>query len=222
MPMTRRRCLAYLLSTLGTTLLPKALAADLVEGRDWRALASPQPGPDSERIEVLEFFSYGCPHCADLNPLIRDWAQGLPADVAFQRVPVTFARAAWATLARLYYALHYQGAMDSLDQAVFDAVIGQRTNLYTDKAVLAWLAGRGQDREAFARLLRSFEVEAAVARANQLAKRFVVDAVPMIVVDGRYAVLGAAARDQRDLLEIAQRLIDKARAQRGQAEAAGS
>lgn len=218
MPMTRRRFHAFLLSALGIGLIPKAGAADLVEGRDWRPLSPPQPSTHGDRIEVLEFFSYGCPHCAELNPLVKTWAQGLPADVEFQRVPVTFGRAAWATLARFYYALHFQGALERLDQAVFDAVAKERLNLYTDKAVLAWIEGQGLDRQVFSGLLGSFEVETALARANDLAKRFGVDAVPMIVVDGRYVVVGAAARGQADLLAIADRLIDKAKGQRSQAQ----
>jgi thiol:disulfide interchange protein DsbA len=107
MPMTRRRFHACLLGTLGIALLSDlwadTRASDLVERRDWRALSPPQPGTDPERIEVLGFFSYSCPHCAELNPLIgtRTKDQDLPGDVDFRRVPVTFGRAAWANLARL-------------------------------------------------------------------------------------------------------------------------
>jgi protein dithiol oxidoreductase (disulfide-forming) len=222
MQMTRRRFHACLLSVLGAAFLPEAGATDLVEGRDWRALSPPQPSTSKERIEVLEFFSYGCPHCADLNPLIETWTKELAPDVAFQRVPVTFGRAAWETLARLYFALQFEGALERLDQAVFDAVTRQRVNLYTDKAVLAWIEGQGLDREGFSRLLQSFEVETAFARAKDLAKRFGVDAVPMIVVDGRYVVVGTAARRQEDLLVIADGLIEKARMERGPAKAAGN
>jgi thiol:disulfide interchange protein DsbA len=217
---TRRRFHACLIAALGTALWPEAWASDLVEGRDWRAVSPPQPSSNAARIEVLEFFSYGCPHCADLNPLITRWAKGLPADVELQRVPVTFGRAAWASLARLYFALHFEGALERLDQAVFDAVTKQRVNLFTEKAVLDWVAEQGLDRAAFATLLKSFEVETALARANALAKRFAVDAVPMIAVDGRYAVVGEAARGHEERLAIADQLIDKARRQRGQEKSA--
>ncbi|MGE5152718.1 MAG: thiol:disulfide interchange protein DsbA/DsbL [Bdellovibrio bacteriovorus] len=221
MSMTRRHFHACLLGALGAALVPAARAADLVEGRDWRALSPPQPSTNAERIEVVEFFSYGCPHCADLNPLITAWAQRLPGDVEFQRVPVTFGRAAWASLARLYFALRFEGALERLDQAVFDAVTKQRVNLFTEKGILAWVAERGLDREGFAALLQSFEVENALARANALAKRFAVDAVPRIVVDGRYVVVGAAARGQEEMLLIADQLIDKARKERGAGQAPG-
>jgi thiol:disulfide interchange protein DsbA len=189
---------------------------ELVEGQDWRPLSPPQPSSDGTRIEVLEFFSYGCPHCGQLNPLIGDWAKGLPADVAFQRVPVTFGRAAWANLARVYFALQLDGTLERLDQQVFDAVGKQRVNLYTDKAIRDWVAKQGLDGDAFGSLLYSFAVEAALTRAETLAERFRVDAVPMIVVDGRYVVVGSGARGYQDLLRIADGLIKKARQQRAQ------
>lgn len=216
---TRRRFHGALLAALGVALLPATQALELVEGRDWRMLSPPQPSTNTQRIEVLEFFSYGCPHCAELNPAISAWAKGLPADVEFQRVPVTFGRAAWATLARLYFALHFEGALERLDQAVFDAVTRERVNLYTEKAVLAWIAERGLDRARFAELLKSFEVETALARASDLARRFGVDAVPRIVVDGRYVVVGADASSHEDRLAIAAGLIDRARQQRAGVQA---
>jgi thiol:disulfide interchange protein DsbA len=99
---------------------------------------------------------------------------------------------------------------------VFVAVGKQRANLYTEKAVLAWVAGQGLDREAFAEVLNGFAVETSLARANQLAERFRVDSVPMIAVDGRYLVVGQNVRGYQGLLDIADGLLDKARQQRRQ------
>jgi thiol:disulfide interchange protein DsbA len=209
--MNRRLFNTYLLGTLGTALLPAAGALELQEGRDWRPLSPPQPDADPARVEVLEFFSYGCPHCAEINPHIVSWAGNLPADVDFQRVPVTFGRAAWKALARLYYALYYDDALQRLDQVVFDAVTKQRANLYTERAILSWVADQGLDPEGFAKVLNSFAVETALARATDLAARLRVDAVPRIIVDGRYVVVGDAARDYKGLLDIADGLIAKAR-----------
>jgi protein dithiol oxidoreductase (disulfide-forming) len=85
MPMTRRDFHAGLVALLTAAVMPGARAEEdgLVEGRDWRLLASPRPGTDSAQIEVLEFFSYGCPHCGSLNPLIKAWAEQLPDDATF-------------------------------------------------------------------------------------------------------------------------------------------
>ncbi|MCF7979397.1 MAG: thiol:disulfide interchange protein DsbA/DsbL [Chromatiaceae bacterium] len=207
----RRRFSLYLLAFLAFLCLPLTASAELVEGRDWKAVSAPATEQEGDEIEVLEFFSYGCPHCGDINPLIKQWAEGLPSDVRFERVPVTFGRAAWESLSRLYFALDFAGELETLDQMVFDAVIKQRTNLYTEKTALNWIGEQGVDREAFAKFYNSFAVEAALARANTLAARFRVDAVPMIIVDGRYVVLGEGAKSKADLIEIADTLIVKAR-----------
>ncbi len=207
----RRRFTLHLFAIAALFSLPVIASATLVEGRDWKPVSATTPGSEGDEIEVLEFFSYGCPHCGDINPQIKQWAEGLASDVRFERVPVTFGRAAWESLARLYFALDFADELERLDQAVFDAVTKQRTNLYTEKAVLNWVAEQGVDREAFAKFYNSFAVEAALAKANTLAARFRVDAVPMIIVDGRYVVLNEGAKTHAELLERADALIDKAR-----------
>ncbi|MEA3638838.1 MAG: thiol:disulfide interchange protein DsbA/DsbL [Lamprobacter sp.] len=209
-----RRFSLCLLAVVVLLNLPVIASAALVEGRDWKALSATTPSSEGDEIEVLEFFSYGCPHCGDINPLIKQWTETLPSDVRFERVPVTFGRAAWESLARLYFALDFAGELERLDQAVFEAVINQRTNLYTEKTVLNWIAKQDVERETFAKFYNSFAVEAALAKANTLAARFRVDSVPMIIVDGRYVVLGEGAKTKADLLKIADALIEKARAAR--------
>jgi thiol:disulfide interchange protein DsbA len=216
MDVSRRHFHLCLLGACTASLLPATLFAEsaagaLREGHEWRAITPPQPGEEAGRIEVLEFFSYGCSHCARINPLIKQWASGLPEDVSFRRVPVTFGRAAWEHLARLYYALEFSGALDRLDQNVFDAVIKQKTDLYREKKILAWVEQQGIDPDQFAKMFNGFAVETRVARATALTRHYQVDGVPMIAVDGRYAVLTSGAKEYSDLFKIAERLIDKAR-----------
>jgi thiol:disulfide interchange protein DsbA len=212
----RRHLVAFLVA-LPISAIPVVCAAtELVEGRDWKPVESDQAPADTDQITVVEFFSYGCPHCSDLNPLIEEWARDLPADVSFERSPVTFGRAAWEMLARLYYTLQFSGDLERLDQAVFDAVTKDRTNLFTEKAVLAWVAKQEVDKEEFAELFNSFAVEAALARASTAAARYKVNAVPRIIVDGRYEVVGEGAT-KAGLLEITDALIEKARATRADA-----
>ncbi len=216
MPMTRRDFHAGLIALLTAAMMPGVRAEEgLVEGKDWRPLTPPQPAPDDAPIAVLEFFSYGCPHCGSLNPLIKVWAEQLPDDVTFQRVPVTFGRAAWANLARLYYALEVDGSLTELDQAVFDAITKQRVNLYTEKNTLKWLEQQGLDADAFGKTLNSFAVEVALGRARDLESRMRIDGVPRIVVDGRYVVVGEGVSGYEGLLRIADALVERARRARG-------
>lgn len=215
MSYSRRRFSQSLLALLALGGLPPAQARELVEGRDWVPINPPQPGAGDGRIEVLEFFSYGCSHCADMNPLIKPWAKRLPEGVTFQRVPVSFGRAAWANLARLYLALEATGDLERLDQAVFDALHKQRANLYTPDLIFDWVAARGVDAKAFAGIFNSFAVSGRLSRSDQLVRAYGVDAVPRITVAGRYSVTGEGARSLEDLLSIAEALIGRAQAEAG-------
>ncbi|EIC19858.1 thiol:disulfide interchange protein DsbA/DsbL [Thiorhodovibrio frisius] len=215
MPISRRLFHASLIALLVFGLWPLIGAGDdLVEGRDWRPLKTPITSDDPEKIEVLEFFSYGCPHCSHLNPLLKDWAAKLPEDVALRRVPVTFGRAAWANLARLYYALELNHLIDALDQATFDAISKERKRLFTDKAIFAWIKEQGQDAEAFEKTFNSFAVELALGKGRDLEERVGVDAVPRLIVDGRYVVLNEDAQGYEELLRRADTLIERARKER--------
>lgn len=215
MSLNRRRfnslLLAALTSATGAALVPLGAAANLVEGRDWRPLELPQPPSDPSKIEVLEFFSYGCPHCASLNPFIKPWVATLPPDVSFKRIPVTFGRAAWANLARLYLALEQTGDLERLDQAVFDAVTEQRKGLYTDRAIFDWVKGQGVALDAFKEAFNGFTTETQLKRSDVLVQRYRVDAVPQITVGGRFVVVGEDVKGYGDLLVIADQLIVKAR-----------
>lgn len=222
MPLTRREFNRALLATLAAGALPvgqasaqaKASTIQLVEGRDWGPISPPQPGESPGKIEVLEFFSYGCSHCRELNPLVHRWEKTLPKDVRFRRVPVTFGRAAWSSLARLFYTLETSGQLARLDQAVFDAIHLRKTNLYTEQTVLDWIASQGLDRKAFRDQMNSSAMETQLARAETLTRAYKVSGVPLLTVDGRYAVLGNAAKGYPDLLAIADGLIGQSRQNR--------
>jgi len=213
MTISRRHFNQSLIAALGLALLPPMAArADLVEGRDWRAITPPQPSDSPEKIEVLEFFSYGCSHCMAFNPIVKEWARKLPSDVAFRRVPVTFGRTAWETLARLFLALEIGGDLEQLDQKVFEALHQERARIYTRDAILDWVGKQGADPERFASVYDSFDLQTRLMRAEQLAERYRIDAVPTLTVGGRFAVLGHAAQGFEGLLAIADELILESRA----------
>jgi thiol:disulfide interchange protein DsbA len=202
----RRQFHRFLLATLAATALPARAA-----GPAWLPITPPQPGDSPGKIEVLEFFSFGCPHCRDFNPLVSRWAEKLPKDVEFKRVPVTFGRAAWGNLARLFYALEGIGELKRLDEAVFAAIHDRRVNLYTEAATLDWVRQQGVDAGRFSDAFRSFSTETRVARAEQLSRAYKVDSVPLLTVAGRYRVVSQAAHGQAGLLAVADELIQRVR-----------
>lgn len=215
MSLTRRAFNRYLLAGLAGVALPVhsrvVKASPLVEGRDYEGIVPPQPGGSSARIEVLEFFSYGCPHCKDFHPLVMAWAARLPRDVTFERVPVTFGRATWSNLARLYYGLEATGDLARLDDAVFRAIHEERLNLFTPSAIMAWIKREGVDEKRFKAAFDSFGVGARVARSDQMVRNYRVRSVPQLAVAGRYMVTGREARSLSDLLPIADALIEMSR-----------
>lgn len=214
MSLTRRRFNQLLLASgLGIAAAPNVLiGAELVENRDWRAITRPHSEAPEGQIELAKFFSYGCPFCGQLNRVMSPWLADLPEDVTYRRIPISFNRGAWAHLARLALALEETGLAAELDQAVFDAVGIDRKPLFTEAAIMDWLAAQGVDTDPFREVFNSAHVRAQLARNDRLQARFGVNSVPTLVVDGRFVVVGEQARTFDDLLEIASQLIDKARA----------
>src|SRR5438309_7337673 len=103
-----KRFMVYVLCMLAALALASAGAAEVTEGKDYARLKNAQPVETGKKIEVIEFFSYGCPHCNDLEPILDAWVAKLPPDVQFRRVPVMF-QERWQALARIYYTLDAMG-----------------------------------------------------------------------------------------------------------------
>lgn len=195
----------------GALTLQPALAADPVEGRNYHRLHMPQPTEANGKVEVIEFFWYGCPHCAKLEPLLEAWVKRLPADVSFKKVPAILSER-WAPGARLYYTLEAMNLLDRLNAAVFDALINQRINLNDETILLDWVAKKGIDRKAFADTYKSFSVEAKVRKAAEMTQEYGFSGVPALVVGGRYSP-GPELQSYEHLLQVADFLIAKNRAE---------
>lgn len=187
--------------------------ADVVAGRDYTVLRSAQRTDSPGKIEIIEYFSYGCPHCFDLHPLISQWSTKLANDVVFKRVAVSIGHRSWAELARAYYALEGTGDLARLDDALFDAVHKKRLPLADERSISAWVARQGVDAGKFSAAYRSFSVNTKVAQAEKSSLDDQVNALPTVVVAGKFVVLG---RTHLDTLRIADELIAKARAELAQ------
>jgi thiol:disulfide interchange protein DsbA len=177
------------LGVLGSACAAAAPAA-AVEGTDYRLLAAPQPTATPGKLEVLEFFSYACPHCNEFYPLVSAWAAKLPKDVAFNRVAVGFGRPVWVNLARAYYALRASGDFDKLDGALFHALHEEHLQLVDEGSLADWVGKNGGHEDKFAAAYTSFGVNNDTARADEMVQSYTVDAVPTLVIDGRYIVRG--------------------------------
>lgn len=188
--------------------------AQLAVGRDYVAIEPAQPTDDAAKIEVIEFFSYACPHCGDLAPHIAKWAAKLPPDVAFRRIPVGFGNPFYQNMARLYYALDALGELTRLDDAVFNAIHVKGLRLLDEKSIGEWVSAQGVDAKRFSDAYNAFSVISHAKRADQMAQAAKIRGVPALVIDGRYLVVGQDVKNHAELLALTDKVIDKRRAER--------
>jgi protein dithiol oxidoreductase (disulfide-forming) len=211
-----KRLAMQFLGVLAWFAVTAAGAADLVEGKDYVRLRNPQPVETGKKIEVIEFFSYGCPHCSDLEPILQAWIQKLPPDVQFRRVPVMFQQR-WEALAKIYYTLDAMGDEARLSPEVFKAVHVNDVPLYQDKAFFDWAASHGLDRNRVAEVYGSFAVSSKFNRAKALAQAYNIQSVPTMIVDGKYMTASDKVGTHAALPPVLDALIAKARAERAKA-----
>jgi thiol:disulfide interchange protein DsbA len=186
----------------------------LVEGQNYTRLKNPQPVDSGKKIEVLEFFSYGCPHCRDLDPELIAWKKTLPADVEFRRVPVDFGRPQWNTLAKAYFTLEALEVEEKLTPEFFVALHDKRVPLFEAKQFLDWVASKGVDRKKAEDTFNSFGVNSKMNRALTLAKNYSVQSVPLVIVDGKFQVSSDKVGSHANMPNAINQLIAKARAER--------
>src|SRR6185436_12781257 len=181
----RTLSIALGIAALGAPLAIRA--QQLRPGTDYVVLKPELPVEAQGKVEVLEVFWYGCPHCYGLEPLLETWIQKLPADVQFKRVPAVFSER-WAKDAAIFYALEASGNLERLHRPLFDAI--HRDALKTDngQAVGQWLSKNGVDTKKFDEIGRSFSVQSKVRRAAQLSTAYRIEGTPAMAVHGRYTV----------------------------------
>lgn len=192
------------------------VSAAAVLGKDYVAISPPLPTDSGPKVEVVEFFWYGCSHCFDLEPALEKWAKALPKDVAFRRVPTIF-RDSWVPGAKLYYTLEAMGELERLHKDVFDAIHVERVNLFDDKALLEWVGKKGIDPKKFSETYNSFGVQNKVQRARQITQASKADGVPALAVQGKYLTSGSMTGGYKALFAVLDELIVKARGELGPA-----
>lgn len=213
--MNRRLVLKQLAALAALSSVGPAAFAQRAGGQAFQTLPSKIPTESSGKIEVIEFFSYGCPHCHDFEALLNDWAKKQPGDVNFVKVPITFNRDQWTVLARIYYTLEAMGELGKHNSAVFSAIHDRKMQLIREDVLFDWAASQGLDRKRFMDTYKSFGVQSKVQRANQIAAAYKVSGVPLMAVDGRYMVSASTAGNFEGMLKTVDELVARTRAEKG-------
>ena len=182
-----------------------------VEGTHYVRLSQPVPiTVPAGKIEVIEFFWYGCPHCNAFEPTLEPWVKRLPNDVMFRRAPVAF-RPAYAVHQRIYYALESLGLLDNMHRKVFYAIHSDRMQLEQRDEISRFMTKNGVDAMKFMAAFDSFSVQTKSRQANDLAAAYKIDGVPAIGIQGRFYTSGSLAGTNDKALAVTDFLIQRAR-----------
>jgi thiol:disulfide interchange protein DsbA len=184
------------------------------QGLPYATLSPPQPTGDDGKIEVIEFFWYGCPHCYHLEPEVNAWAKALPADVVFKRIPA-YPSEAWGEAARIFYTLQAMGLLDKFHEKVFEAIHKDNVNLVNKKIRDEWLTKNGIEPKKYDEVAHSFTVASEMQRDKQMTMNYKVDGVPRLVVGGKYYTSGELAGGADKIFPVVDEMIAKVR-QEGQ------
>lgn len=201
--------LKYLLTAMLALVTTMAGAEEVIAGRHYERV-SPAVATNvaDNKIEVVELFWYGCPHCYQFEPAIEHWLETKPDNIEFVRVPAIFARN-WELHARAYYAAEQLGVLDKTHGALFDALHKQRRKLFTEDALVAFFVEQGVDEAAFLEAYNSFDVDSKTRTAATLTRKYGITGVPAMVVDGRYRTSAQKTGTYEMLLKVVDHLAAK-------------
>ncbi|CAM3760532.1 thiol:disulfide interchange protein DsbA/DsbL [Polynucleobacter antarcticus] len=212
MSLSKRMFLSFTTAILAIAVSGMASAQNskIEEGFDYRILPVAQPLDTKGKVEVIEFFWYGCPHCYDFEPELNAWLKRKPNDVVFRKVPVAF-RDDLMPHSQLFYALESMGKGDALNDKVMFAMHKENKRLMTENEIADWVASQGVDRNAFLATYRSFAVVSKARAARQMAEAYRIDGVPTIVMQGRYMTSPSIAGNKAKAISVMEFLEQKIR-----------
>ncbi|MGR8952865.1 MAG: thiol:disulfide interchange protein DsbA/DsbL [Gammaproteobacteria bacterium] len=187
---------------------PAAAAEPEEELTGFETLPTPQPTANPDKVEVIEFFWYGCPHCYDFEPILASWAKKLPANVDFIRQPAAFSDL-WAKHAKAFYVAEALGVLDKVHADFFDALQNKRQKLETEDQLTAFFVAHGVKEADFHEAYNSFLVDTKVRQAAVTPARYGVTGVPVLIVNGKYRVDGKSAGSHEKMIEVMNKLIKK-------------
>lgn len=188
------------------TISGVSLAADFVEGKDYKLVPNVGKVDVPGKIEVREFFWYGCPHCFKLEPYMQAWLRQLPKDINFVRTPAAM-NPVWEQNARGYYVSEMMNIRKKAHIPLFDTINKEGKQIFDQKSLAQFYTRYGADVNKFNSLFNSFAVTGKVNQAKNLAVQYQLTGVPAVVVNGKYVVQG---EDQK-VVDVVNHLIEKER-----------
>ena len=206
--------LAALLLTLAATGVQAQAQSMPQLSRDYVRLDPPRPVASGDRIEVIEFFYYGCPVCYELEPTLARWYFNGTGSATLRRVPA-LSSDNWDNFAKLFYTLEAMGQIARLHWPVYDNFHFNGVKLNEEAAMVKWVSGNGVDQQKFISTYHSPEIQAKLAAAREMIQTYEIKGVPSIVVDGKFVTSARMAGGTRELMRVVDQLVELARKERG-------
>ncbi len=182
------------------------IAHSVAEEQTYEVLSQAQPTQNPDKIEVIEFFWYGCPHCYSFEPILAEWLKNKPENVEFIRQPAVFNRL-WELHAKAYFTAEALGVLDKVHADFFDTIQNKHQKLADKDKLAEFFAAHGVDKTAFEEAYDSFLVDAKLRQARAMAPRYGVTGVPTVIVNGKYKVTARLAKSQQNMIKVINDLI---------------
>jgi thiol:disulfide interchange protein DsbA len=211
MSMTRRHLL--IAAALAPCLVHAQNGRPPQELKDYTLVKPPQPTEGDNKIEVLEFFQYTCPHCRTYEPVLEGWRKTLPSDVAYRRNPIAWNESTFPHV-KIYYTLEALGKVDAMHTKVFGAIQSDRRPLLKPDEIADFMAANGIDRKQWLDTFNSFTVATRANRATQVWKAYRIDGTPTMAVDGKFLTAPSMVGSREGSLKVLDFLIQRARSER--------
>ncbi len=195
-----KKSLIFLLFTFSTLLN--------AEPAGYETLSPAQPTQHPDKIEVIEFFWYGCPHCYHFEPDLTEWLKNKPDNVEFIRQPAVFS-SLWKKHAKAYFTAEALGVVDKVHADFFDTIQNKRQKLTSEDELAKFFVAHGVDKSDFHAVYNSFLVDAKLRQAQSMAPRYGITGVPAIIINGKYKTNGPLAGSQANMIKVMNELIER-------------
>ena len=199
-----------LLVLLSGSVISGPVFAGIDEGIEYMEIKPPVLTSAANKTEVVEAFTYACPHCFQFEPHVSTWKKQLASNVEFIRFPVIFPR--WPEtepLARAFYTAESLGVLEKLHIPLFEAIHNKKRDIYSDEKMAAFFTEHGVNKKDFLDTYRSFSIDSKIRRAQELTNTYQVEGVPTMIVNGKYRTSSKYAGTNEATLKIVDHLIKK-------------
>jgi len=183
------------------------LSSQIVHAQKYVQISTEKQQESSDVI-IYEFFWYGCPHCFNLEPTMDRIEADLKKGAKIVKVPVAL-RDSWMPHAKLYYALKQMNKIDDMHNQIFEEIHLEDNRLNTEESMVEFLGKAGIDTKLFLEKYNSYGTEARIKKSSNLARKFQINSVPTIVVNGKYLTSGSYVSSYDELYSVVNLLVER-------------